>query len=1280
MKKIINILLAAAVLAGLAWAAKGPSAAPKDNYVPGMLIVQLKPELRGSFQPVAKNSGRASFGVPSIDGLCARYRVSRIEPLFYDPNISKNEKTVKHGLDLMYVLYLPLATDIMKAVNEFSKSEAVDGAMPNVIKKYTATPNDPRYSQQWHLTKVQAAAAWDISQGDTTVLLSIVDSGCDWTHEDLNGNMWVNPAEDINHNGQFDNTPAGSGGDLDGLDQDGNGLVDDVVGYDFTDGDPDPYPTGDPSDHGTHCNGIAGAVTNNATGVAGLGWNCRRLGFRCTSGGGIGIYEAFNAIYYSIEARASVISMSWGSYGYWVPERRVMDYAHDNGVVLVAAAGNDDIMDAHFPSALPNIVSVAATNQSDQKSGASGANSNYGTWIDVCSPGDLIWSTVPNNGYEAWYGTSMATPLVAGLVGLIRAQHPDWSNATIETHIQKTCDNIDAQNPSYIGLLGAGRINAYKALNTAAHPELAAMDYSVDDPVKGNGNGKVDAGEDAALTVFVRNRWGDAYDVQGTLISNDPFVTVTSGTSYYGSLEHAILGGHTRGNSTPYQISVATDAPNHVASMSLHLTATGYDTTVSFRMPIGRSGILLLKHDDRSRLIWSFYRDAFAALGVDYEFWDWADQKTPPLAKMRKFGTVFAYTEWSFPNLDSTDIDTLKAYLTQGGSFYIGGQDFGWDITESSAVPDCYDPDFYLNWMKAAWGDDNSGGTSVTGIAGDPIGDGLSFNWDQPYLDPSYEYPDYFNAASGAVDFLQYNTGQNCGLHYAGPYRLVYTGFSPEAIVGDDNRQEFINRVLRWLSGDIRLTHTPLPDNEDSLAANTVEAVIMAENTLNASRSAMYWMRKSEGIYHRVPFTVSNDTFRADIPAPGHPDSIFYFVYAEDNYGYSGILPAGAPGQAYSFYAGPDPIPPAFTVTALPDTMELIGPYPVTVRVTDNLGVDTSSVKVHYYRYDQYGVPEADSASMAYQSGNEYAAEIGFPSWSKLNQRIYYFFTARDIASTPNTGTSGLMSFNLKDSLWFETFPDSLINTTVWDTGLGWYSWTGAGNLTYFARSQRTTNYPSNFNNPLTYLVPRDLRPYTGMRLYLKQRRYLAAGDTCFIEATRDDGSSWTAVRTFTGNQTSWVVDTLTDLGAYCGTGSDNDSVRVRFRLQTDASATNSVGWYIDDFRLKATGPYYVGVEGGPQAGALPKAVALQPAYPNPAKGAATISFQLPTRQKVRLEVYNIVGQRIVTLADRELEAGYHKLAWNGRDEQGKQVSNGIYFYKLEAGQSRLTNKLVILR
>ncbi len=1272
MKKILAIVLVVSFFAGLALAAKKPSTVPKDTYFPGMLIIQLKSELRGSFQPITKNNGRSSFGISSIDGLCAKYQVSRIEPLFYDPNIAKDEKAVKHGLDLMYVLYLPLETDIDRALKDFLADRAVDCGMPNVIKKHCATPNDPLFGNQWHLAKVQAAAAWDLSQGDPSVILSIVDSGCDWTHQDLGSNMWVNPAEDINGNSQFDNYPVGSGGDLDGIDQDSNGLVDDVIGYDFTSGDPDPYPTGDPSDHGTHCNGIAGAVTNNAIGVAGLGWNCRRLGFRCTSGGGIGIYEAFNAIYYSVRAKASVISMSWGSYGYWVPERRVLDYAYDNGVVLVAAAGNDDVMDAHYPSGMPNVMAVAATNQSDQKSGASGANSNYGTWIDVCSPGDAIWSTVPSNGYQAWYGTSMATPLVAGLVGLLRAQHPNWSNATIETHIKKTCTNINAQNPGYIGLLGAGRINAYNALNTPAQPELVYVDYSVSDPA-GNNNGKVDAGETAALTVFVKNLWGDAYNVQGTLISGDPFVTVNSGFSYYGSLEHAILGGHIRGNNTPFQISVAVNAPNHVASMSLHLTANGYDTTIDFRMPIGRSGILLLKHDDRSRLIWPFYRDALAALRIDYEFWDWADQKTPPLAKMRKFGTVFAYTEWSFPNLDSTDIDTLKAYLSQGGSFYIGGQDLGWDITEGSYVPDCYDPDFYLNWLKASWGDDNSGGSSVVGYEGDPIGDGLSFGWDQPYLDPSYEYPDYFDATGGAVDFIRYNTGQNCGLHYAGDYRLVYTGFSPEAVVGEANRQEFIYRILRWLAGDIRITHTPLPDNEDSLASNTALAVITSENALNAARCALYWMKKSEGIFHAVPLVFDGPNASAEIPAPGQPDSIYYFIYAEDNAGYSNILPLGAPYKMFSFYAGPDLVPPVISVALAPDTMDLIGPYQVTATVTDNFGVDTNSVKVHFWRNDL----SEDSLSLVYQGDNQYLGYIALPTWGQLHQRVHYYVSAKDRSSMQNWAASTPVSFLLNDSAWVDRFPDTLLVPMAWDTGNGWCGTvTGANSTPPHVKSQRQSRYSPNYESSLTHKYYYNFRPFSGMEIHFTHRRAIAAGDTGHLEISRD-GMVWSTVAKYTGTA-NWAMAVATVPNEYCGTAEDNDSIRIRFRFKADAAPDTNFGWFVDNILFKATGPY--GVEGGPQTVALPQSVALQPAYPNPASGLATISFQIPQKQKVSLEVYNILGQRVRNLISREMEPGYHRVSWDGRDDQGRQVSNGIYFYKLEAGSTRLTNKLAVVR
>lgn len=259
MRKLVVLCCLLAIGFSFVWASKLPRAVPEDKYTPGMLIIQIKQEFRGTFTPITKGSNRTSLGLASLDGVCRQFGVYKIEPLFYDPKISDNERAVKYGLDLMYVLYIPVTTDIKAALRKFLSEPTIDCGMPNVLKRLCATPNDPQFGSQWGLTKIQAPAAWDVTQGDSTVILSIVDSGCEWVHQDLGGNMWINTAEDINSNGIFDPTPA-PGGDLDGIDNDGNGLVDDVIGYDFTDLDNDPRPPA-ADDHGTHCNGIAGATT-----------------------------------------------------------------------------------------------------------------------------------------------------------------------------------------------------------------------------------------------------------------------------------------------------------------------------------------------------------------------------------------------------------------------------------------------------------------------------------------------------------------------------------------------------------------------------------------------------------------------------------------------------------------------------------------------------------------------------------------------------------------------------------------------------------------------------------------------------------------------------------------------------------------------------------------------------------------------------------------------------------------------------------------------------------
>lgn len=1300
MKKIAIILLALAA-AGTAWAGRIPanSQFPSGKYVPGMLIIKLKPELRGTYPALSKAAPRAALGIPGLDGLSAKHGITRIEPAIYDPNIGANKLAIKHGLDLMYVVYFDAKSDVKAVWRDYQASPAVAAASPNGIREYCYTPNDPQIGSQWHIAKTQCPQAWDVTRGDSTVVLAIVDSGCDWTHVDLSGNSWVNAAEDINGNGAFDNTPVGSGGDLDGIDNDGNGLVDDVVGWDFTDGDNNPYPDGDPNDHGTHCNGCAAATTDNGIGVAGPGFKCERISFRCTAGGGgIGIVAAINAMYYAVQKRATVISLSWGGYAWYPEEQDIVNYAGDNGTVIVAAAGNDGVADPHYPSALPGVIAVCASNSGDGVTW-----SNYGAWVDIASPGEGILSTTPNNTYQTWDGTSMATPIVAGVVGLIRAAHPGWTSDQIVSQLLNTADNIDAFNPTRIGKIGSGRVNAYRAVTTVPSPRLTYADHSFVETT-GNGNGRIEAGETVALTVQVKNLWGDALAVNGELSSSDEFIAVTSSTSGYGSIEGSIYGGQTRGNNTAFALSVGANAPYRAVQLSLHLTATGYDTTITFNLNLGRAGLLLVNDGEGypgwpydpdtqpesfgDRLIEKYYTSSLDTQGYSYDIWRVTRQQGPSLAKLKQYGNVMWVTEWTSPSLDTANIDTLSAYLSQGGGLFISGQDLGWeaDYYQEYLLP------FYTDYVHAQYGGDAAESFGAAGVAADPIGDSISFNFWQPFFSSSFQYADYFTPITGATAAIGYNGsgGQIAMSKYAGAYRLVYLPIGLESVNNnqsgsvtyDATRSKLAGRIVRWLQGNIRIGHDRLGDVEDVDQDITVAATVASDTALNPGRLKVYWMRKSLGVFSVANLLpVSGDDYSATIPAFHASDSVFYYLYAEDASGRSAMLPVQGPGRMNSFYVGPDVIPPVISFTALPDTMDLTGPYPVSISVTDNMGVDTSRVMMHYYLEGEAD----DSVGLDRAGGSTFTGQIVPAAPGMLGQRMFYRYTARDVSLGQNLAETPLQSFVLKDSLYLDAF--NSLSTARWDTGIGWQLTTSftPHSLPYCMKSQPSLNIRPNWDNSLMLKAGYNLSPYTGVALQFWHRRSLDTDtdiqDTCYVYASADTGNSWTQLAWYTGTAAWAMIQLPLDSASSFCWGPEAQFITFKFQLKVDSEpdTVNRFGWFIDDIKLKATGPYF-GVSGEPAAAIVPARLSLSPAHPNPMSGRTTLVMQLPTRQRVSVDVYNVLGQRVRTLCDAVLPPGAHSVTWDGTDEKGRPASNGVYLYQLRAGAAKLTRKVVVIR
>ena len=341
------------------------------------------------------------------------------------------------------------------------------------------------YPDMWGLKKTQAFEAWDLFGSPRTdpgkdVVVAVIDTGVNYGHSDLGGCKWINTGEVAGNN----------------IDDDGNGYVDDMNGWDFVNNDNNPY---DGHGHGTHCSGTIAAATNNARGIAGMAPNAKIMALKGLSDGGSGyISWLSNCVIYATDNGADVLSNSWGGGGSSSTLTNAMNYAYSRGCVIVAAAGNSNTNVSGFqPANIANVIAVAATDFNDIRA----YFSNYGAMIDVSAPGVRILSTT-ENGYSAWQGTSMACPHVAGIAALIVSKEPMLTNAQVRQRLRDTADNIDSRNPSYRGLLGTGRVNAYEAI-------LAGGPVNHDPVLNSIGNRTVDEGDTLSFAIYATDADGD---------------------------------------------------------------------------------------------------------------------------------------------------------------------------------------------------------------------------------------------------------------------------------------------------------------------------------------------------------------------------------------------------------------------------------------------------------------------------------------------------------------------------------------------------------------------------------------------------------------------------------------------------------------------------------------------------------------------------------------------------------------------------------------------------
>ena len=438
-----------------------------DRFIDNNLVIKIKER---AYLQSDINIVEGKFGIPVLDNLNAELQLTRIESIGQHPKTRTFLLVFQNALDFNKVISSYKNTGLFDFVEINGLAESGGHKFESEI-----IPTDPRFlTRQWGLynlgtqtgigavtndADVDMELAWDIQTGDPNMIIAVSDSGLKMNHPDIASRIWTNPNEILN-----------------GIDDDGNGLIDDINGWDWNNNDNNPT---DDHGHGTNVAGIIGAIPNNNILFTGGNWNSKIMVLKSLGSNNSGSYASMaNSIYYAVDNGAKILSMSIGGGVTPIVENAVI-YANTHNMLIVACTMNFNNNTPYYPAAYsatyPNVIAVGATNPNDSRTApffwSNTSGSNYGSHVNVVAPGNFIYgldNVSDTSAGSYWGGTSQATLLVSAIASLVLAQNPSLTPNQVRTILENTAqDQVGNPTEDTAGFdvyMGHGRVNAYAAL------------------------------------------------------------------------------------------------------------------------------------------------------------------------------------------------------------------------------------------------------------------------------------------------------------------------------------------------------------------------------------------------------------------------------------------------------------------------------------------------------------------------------------------------------------------------------------------------------------------------------------------------------------------------------------------------------------------------------------------------------------------------------------------------------------------------------------------------